>query len=120
MDIVILILVMPGIACAYAFLLRPLLHQIPAMQKFYADADGFWAKVWALCGNSVTIAWSWLLAGVGTALSALDPIASVLGDPDLKSQITNTLSTNPKVLGYFAMAVSAITIAARLRSIAKS
>lgn len=119
MHVLILILIMPGLACLYALVLRPLLHRIPAFQKFYADADGFWQKVWALCGQSVTIAWGWLLSGIGTALAAIDPIASALGDPDLKGQIGNALSSNPKVLGYVMMAISFITIAARLRSIAK-
>jgi hypothetical protein len=119
MDILVLIMIMPGLACLYAIVLRPLMHRIPALAKFYIDADGFWAKVWALCGNSLTVAWGWLLAGIGTALSAIDPIASALGDPDLKGEITNALSSNPKILGYITMAISLITILARLRSISK-
>jgi hypothetical protein len=119
MHILILVLIMPGLACGYALVLRPLLAKIPALQKFYAEADGFWAKVWALCGNSLTIAWSWLLAGIGTAMSAIDPIAAALGDPDLKSQVANALQSNPKILGYVTIGISAVTIIARLRSISK-
>jgi hypothetical protein len=118
MHVLILILIMPGLACAYALIARPLLHKIPALAKFYAEADGFWAKVWAICGKSVTIAWGYLLAGIGSALSLIDPIAATLGDPDLKGQVTGLLQSNPKALGYFAIGVSLVTIAARLHSLA--
>jgi hypothetical protein len=110
-------LIVPGLACAYFFFLRPILAAMPAFKKFYAEADGFWNKVWAVCGKSATMAWSYILAGVGLGMQMLDPIASTLGDPNLSSQITSTLQSDPKILGYFAIAVSAITIAARLRSI---
>lgn len=120
MRFLLFLLIMPGLACGYALILRPLLAKIPALQKFYAEADGFWAKVWALCGNSVTIAWSWLLAGIGTALGAIDPIATALGDPDLKGQVANALQSNPKILGYVMTGISLVTILARLRSISKS
>lgn len=112
-------LIVPGLVAFYAFFLRNLLKSMPALKKFYAEADGFWAKVWALCGKSLTIAWSYIAIGVGAAMQAIDPIATALGDPNLKNQITESLSANPKVLGYFAIAVSVITILARLRSIAK-
>ena len=39
--------------------------------------------------------------------SIVDPLATAVGDPQLKEQITGVLQSNPKVLGYFAMAVSA-------------
>jgi hypothetical protein len=114
-----LLLTVPGLICAYAFFLRPVLAAMPKFQKFYAEADGFWATVWAVCGKSATMAWSYFLMLVGGVLQWVEPIASALGDPDIKSQITEGLQTNPKYLGYFAMLVSAITIAARLRSISK-
>ena len=117
MHVLILILIMPGLACAYALIARPLLHRIPALAKFYAEADGFWAKVWAICGKSITMIWGYLLAGIGSALAAIEPIAATLGDPDLKSQVTNFLQSNPKAIGYFTMAVAAVTIAARLHSL---
>lgn len=116
----IMILIVPGLACLYALVLRPVLHRIPQLAKFYAEADGFWTKVWALCGKSVTMLWGYILGGVGGALSLVEPIANQLGDPDLKNQITNLLQSNPKYVGYFTIAVSLITLAARLRSIAKA
>jgi hypothetical protein len=120
MHVLILMLIMPGFACAYGLIARPLLHKIPALAKFYTEADGFWAKAWAICGKSVTMAWGYLLAGIGSALSLIDPIAATLGDPDLKGQVTGLLQSNPKALGYFAIGVSVITIAARLHSLGKS
>lgn len=114
------VLIVPGLIAAYALILRPMLSRIPAFQTFYANANGFWAKVWAWCGNSATIAWSKIVGGVGAGLALLDPISTALGDPDLKTQATNLLQSNPKVLGYFLMGVSLITIFARIRSIGKS
>lgn len=118
--LIFLILILPGLIVAYALLLRPMLARIPAFAQFYSEANGFWAKVWAWCGNSFTIAWSKIVGGIGAGLMLLDPIASALGDPDLKTQATNILQSNPKVLGYFLMGVSVITIAARIRSLGKS
>lgn len=114
-----LLFIIPGLAAAYFIFLRPVLHAIPAFKEFYDEADGFWQKVWALCGNSITLAWSYFLAGVGFIMQAVEPVATALGDPDIKQQVTDALGANPKILGYIAMAISAITIAARLRSISK-
>ncbi len=113
-------LILPGLIVGYFLFLRPALHAVPAFKEFYAEADGFWAKVWALCGKSVTLAFSYFIQVLGWALQWIDPIAGMLGDPDLRTQITGTLQANPKVLGYVLMAISAITIAARLRSVAKA
>jgi hypothetical protein len=114
-----LILIVPGLLAAYFIFLRPVLHAIPAFKEFYAEADGFWEKVWALCGNSLTMAWSYGLAGVGFLMQWLEPIAGMLGDPDIKTQVTDALQANPKILGYVLMGISAVTLVVRLRSIAK-
>lgn len=113
------ILIIPGLACAYFLFLRPVLAAIPALKKFYTEADGFWAKVSALGGHSITVAWGYFMMVVGVVVQWIEPLASALGDPDIKAQITGTLQADPQILGYFLMAVSAITIAARLRSISK-
>ncbi len=111
------LLIVPGLVTGYALILRPLLRKIPAFAKFYAEADGVWAKVCALCGNSLTIAWGYLLGGIGWSLAFLDPIASLLGDPGLQEQVTGVLKSNPQILGYVMFAISLITILARIRSI---
>lgn len=113
-----LALTLPGLIAAYFLFLRPVLHAVPAFQTFYAEADGFWQKVWALCGKSVTMAFAYFIQALSWALQWCDPIASFLGDPDLKQQITDGLQANPKVLGYILMGISFVTIAARIRSIA--
>lgn len=111
--------IIPGLIVGYFLFLRPVLKAIPALKNFYAEADGFWAKVKALTGNSLTVAWSYFMIVVGTVMQWIDPIATMLGDPDFKTQVTGTLQANPKILGYVLMGISAVTIAARLRSIAK-
>ena len=56
---------------------------------------------------------------VGGLLNQLDNIAVTFGDPKFKQQVSDFLHADPKMLGYFAMFVSAVTIAARLRSLGK-
>lgn len=115
-----LFFILPGLIFGYFFFLRPVLKAIPAFKTFYAEADGFWAKVKALSGNSLTIAWGYFMAAVGFIGTWLEPLGNMVGDPEIKTQITNTLQANPQVLGYVLMVISAITIVARLRSITKS
>jgi hypothetical protein len=92
---------------------------MPAFKKFYTEADGFWNKVWAICGKSATMAWGYVLAGVGALVQFIDPLASAVGDPNLHDQVTQALASDPKILGYFAMFVAAVTVASRLRTIGK-
>lgn len=113
------LLVMPGIVAIYLMFLRPRLAAYPAFKDFYVEADGFWAKVWALCGKSLTMAWSYFLGAVGFLFNQLDTIATTLGDPNFKQQVSDFLHADPKYLGYFLMVVSGFTIASRLRSIGK-
>lgn len=113
-----IILIVPGLIVFYAMFLRNALKSIPALRKFYAEADGFWASIWALCGKSLTIAWSYAVIALGAAVQAIDPLAAALGDPELRQQITSAFA-DPKVIGYITIAMSVITILARLRGIAK-
>src|SRR5262245_45168529 len=101
------ILIVPGLIAGYALILRPLLHKIPAFKAFYEEADGFWAKVWAYCGNSATVAWSYVVGGIGAALGLLQPLATLVGDPGLQQQVTDSLKSNPQVLGWVMFAISA-------------
>jgi hypothetical protein len=97
---------------AHALLPRPVLEAIPAFKAFYDQADGFWQKAWALCGKSVTVMWCYALAAVGFVMQWIEPLATALGDPDIKQQVTETLQANPKVLGHVLMGISAVTAAA--------
>ena len=119
MQLLWAILIVPGLVFAYVAILRPLLGRIPAFQKFYAAANGFWQKVWAICGNSLVIAGHYIFGGLSAGLVLLDSIGSLIGDPDLKEQVQNLFQSNPKVLGYVMMAISLITILFRIRSIIK-
>lgn len=113
------LMILPGLIVGYFLFLRPVLHTLPMLKRFYDEADGFWATAWALCGKSLTMVWAFVLQGLSWALQWIDPIASMVGDPDLRTQITDTLGANPKLLGYVLMAVSFITIAARLQGLVK-
>lgn len=118
-----LFLVLPSLIVAYVMILRPLLHRIPAFAKFYADADGFWEKVWALCGNSLTMMWGHILTLGGISLGVLDYVAPLVGDPDLKAQVQSILQplvSNPKYGGAVVIAVGIITMAVRLRGLLKA
>ncbi|WP_316165415.1 MULTISPECIES: hypothetical protein [unclassified Bradyrhizobium] len=115
----IVLIVLPGVIAAYLMFLRPRLAAYPAFVQFYREADGFWGKVWAVCGRSLTLAWSYAMMSIGFLLNQLDGIAALLGDPDLKAQVADMLHADPKYLGYFTMVVSFVTIASRLRSLAK-
>lgn len=114
-----LILIVPGLICIYALFVRALLHKIPALQKFYAEADGFWAKVWAVCGKSITMAWGYILGGIGSFFALIDKIGPAIGDPNLnlKQQVTDAFDSNPKIMGYVVIGISVITILARIRSL---
>lgn len=116
--LVFLALTMPGAVVAYALFLRPELAAMPRFKAMYARADGFWAKVWTLCGKSVTLAFSYFIQGLSWTLQCIDPIASFFGDPDLREQLTATLQADPKILGYVMMFISAATIAARVHGLA--
>lgn len=114
-----MLFIIPGLIAAYVIFARPVLKALPALKGFYAEADTFWEKVWALFGRSATVAWSFVVAASSVAFDYVDPLAALLGAPDFKNQVMTLLKDNPQYLGYFAMLVSGITIAARLRSIAK-
>lgn len=113
------LLIVPGLIAGYVIFARPVLRAMPVLAHFYTEADTFWGKVWALCGRSVTVAWSFAVATASMAFDYIDPLAAMLGAPDFKDQVMALLKNNPQYLGYFAMFVSGVTIVARLRSIAK-
>ena len=78
-----------------------------------------WSRLKKICLNSMTIAWSYCLALIGAALQAVDYIADPLGDPDLRSQIS-AAAGDSRIAGRILLAISIITIVARLRSLRKA
>jgi len=94
----LLFLIVLGLIVAYVLFIRPVLKALPALKAFYAQADGFWAKLSALGGHSATIAWGYLVTAVGFAVTWIEPLGKAVGAPELKNQITATLQSNPQVL----------------------
>ncbi len=77
-----------------------------------------WSRIKAFCLNSLTIAWGYVLAAIGTLLSVLDSIGDALGDPSLKDQITAAVG-DAKMVSRILLSISVITILTRLRSLRK-
>lgn len=102
---------------AYILILRPILKALPALRTFYAKADTFWLKAKALAWNSLTVAWSYLLAVAGFIMQQLDSIAGFFGDPDLKANLSAVIGADTRTLGYVLLSISVVTLLARLRSL---
>ena len=77
------------------------------------------ARIKALCLHSLTVAWGYILAIVGSAMSMLDSIGDALGDPNLRDQI-NAAIGDTRTAGRILLGISIITILARLRSLRKA
>jgi hypothetical protein len=78
-----------------------------------------WTRIKACCLNSLTIAWSYLVAFTGAVLQAVDSVADALGDPGLREQITAAIG-DPKTVGRVLLCISVVTIIARLRSLRRA
>jgi hypothetical protein len=76
------------------------------------------AKIRALCLNSLTIGWSYCVALFGIAMSVVDQVADALGDPTLKDQIGAAVG-DARTTGRILLVISAVTIVARLRTLRK-
>ncbi|WP_454618383.1 hypothetical protein [Bradyrhizobium cenepequi] len=121
LNFVIILFAVALIVVGYALALRPILHRIPQFREFYDEADGFWSKVWAYCGKSATVLWSYILGGVGFAFPLLDQIGPLIGDPDLNLQqkVVDALKEHPQIAGWIVLAFGLITLFTRLRSLAR-
>lgn len=75
-----------------------------------------WEKVKAACLRSLTIAWSYVLMAVGTALSMIDMFGDALGDPQLRDQISAAIGNTTTTARIF-LVLGFITFLARLRSL---
>jgi len=76
-------------------------------------------KLKAICLHSVTVAWGYILAITGAAMTAIDNIGDALGDPNLRDQISNAIG-DARVAGRILLVISIITIVARLRSLRRA
>jgi hypothetical protein len=77
-----------------------------------------WRKLKASCLHSLTIAWGYTLALIGGAMSMIDVLADAFGDPSLKDQISAAVG-DARTTGRILLAISIVTILARLRSLKK-
>jgi hypothetical protein len=110
-------LLTPIAIVVYVLYLRPI--AAARFKLLYYVADGFWSKVWALCGRSYTLAAGYVVQFFGFLFQMIDPVAELFGDPELKQQIADGLQANPKVLGVMMSVISAVVIVARLVSLFK-
>ncbi|WP_315774847.1 MULTISPECIES: hypothetical protein [unclassified Bradyrhizobium] len=106
----------------YIVAIRPVLRAMPTFKAFYAEADGFWAKLWAICGRSATIASAYAVGLPSIAMEVIDRLAALLGDPslNLKQQILDGLQAYPSLVTTAGIVIAAVFIVARLRSISKA
>ncbi|MGJ4893793.1 hypothetical protein ACQR2B_06525 [Bradyrhizobium oligotrophicum] len=111
-----------ALAVVYVVAIRPVLRAMPAFKAFYAEADGFWAKAWALCGRSATIASGYAVLLPSIVMEAIDRLAVLLGDPslNLKQMILDGLQSYPSLVSAAGVVIGIIFIVARLRSINKA
>ena len=76
-------------------------------------------KLKAFCLHSLTVAWGYILAMTGAAMTVIDNIGDALGDSNLRDQISNAIG-DTRVAGRVLLVISIITILARLRSLRKA
>ncbi|WP_456624303.1 MULTISPECIES: hypothetical protein [unclassified Bradyrhizobium] len=74
------------------------------------------AKIKAVCLHSMTVAWSYCVALAGALASIIDDLADALGDPGVKDQISAAIG-DVKATGRILLAISVVTILARLRTL---
>ncbi len=78
-----------------------------------------WARIKAFCLNSLTIAWSYLLAVVGAVLQAIEPIMDMVGSQDFKSQLSAAIG-DAQLVGRIILAISIVNIFVRMLSLRKA
>jgi len=78
-----------------------------------------WPKLKALCLHSATIAWSYLLMAVGSALQLIDAAGDALGDPSIKDQVTAAIS-DARTVGRILLGIAIVNIIARARSLRRA
>ncbi|MGJ4945871.1 hypothetical protein ACQR1W_35280 [Bradyrhizobium sp. HKCCYLS1011] len=71
-----------------------------------------WSRIKAACLHSLTIAWGYILALIGTLMSLIDTIGDTLGDPMLKDEISSAIG-DARATGRILLVISIITIMAR-------
>lgn len=81
-----------------------------------AFATTIFAKLRAWCLHSATIAWSYCLGIFGALAIVIDEAADLSGDPVLRDEISVAIG-DPRTTGRVLLAISLVTIIARLRTL---
>lgn len=76
------------------------------------------AKLKAACFNSVTVAWSYVLAAGGLVLQLIDAFGDIAGDPNIKDQLSVAIG-DAKIVGRILLGISIVNIIARARTLKK-
>ncbi|MGY3616617.1 hypothetical protein [Bradyrhizobium sp. USDA 10063] len=78
-----------------------------------------WARIKACCLNSLTVAWGYCLAVAGAAMELIDILSDLLGDQNVKDQLSAAIG-DARTVGRILLGISVITIIARLRSLRRA
>lgn len=108
-----------GAVIGYVAFLRPVLETVPVFREMYRQESTVLGKLWAVCGRSASILWSYFLTALAALWGMIDPLAEALGDPNLRDQLLGGLKGHPAIVGYVVFGVAGVTLVARVRSIRK-
>ena len=100
-----IVVVLLGIAAYVAYVVA---------SAYRASSGTAWERLLATSQNSATILWSKFVMLLGFATAGLDYVADLLGMPEVKDTIQSAM--RPQYVSMFVVAVAAITILVRKRT----
>ncbi|SRR5579885_1459866 len=103
-----------GAALVYVLFLRPALERRGLVRPLPSGVTSWRDRIADAVRNSATIAWGWLCVLFGAAWGFVEQAADVLGDPEIKAQITALIP--PQWLWAAMIGFGVVTILARLRT----
>jgi hypothetical protein len=103
-----------GAALVYVLFLRPALERRGLVRPLPSDLTSWRDRIADAVRNSATIAWGWLCVFFGAAWGLVQQAVDVLGDPEIKAQITTLVP--PQWLWVAVIGFGVVTILARLRT----
>lgn len=100
-----IVLILLGIAAYVAYVI---------VSSYLASSGTVRERLLATSQNSATILWSKFVMLLGFATAGMDFVADLLGMPEVKDMIQSVMK--PQYVAVFVVAVAAITILARKRT----
>lgn len=100
-----IVLILLGIAAYVAYII---------VSSYLASSGTIWERLLATSQNSATILWSKFVMLLGFATAGMDFVADLLGMPEVKDMIQSVMK--PQYVAVFVVAVAAITLLARKRT----